>query len=219
MSCLYTVIRALLWLALVQGSRVVAFPTVGYPGFHMTPIGIRLRTRLGSVFAKSPRAACASSAMPGWSNDPDVVFVPDSPSSGSSPLGTFHNFYQATKDGSNNAPWSAGETGVWRHASTRNWTVWEDHGHVVGSENWGTGTVVVAPAAASSPGSFVRTFPGGPGIGLGVSNVSTLRGPWADWPTSAVPPIPSPANGFEGDPFLFWEVSVLATPCACVLRP
>lgn len=147
--------------------------SVPTPAFHMVPVG--------------------------WTNDPDVVFVPG----GNGAPDSWHNFYQATKDGSNNAPWSRGEIGVWRHASTLDWSKWEDHGIVNGTDGWGTGTILAAPPG--SPGAYARSFPGGPGIGLGVTNDSTLNGGWSDWPTSAVPFPRPPANAFVGDPFLFFD--------------
>lgn len=176
---------------------LAGFPIVGTPAYHMIPTGNKVVLLPKALLNQSPAASA------GWSNDPDIVFVPDSPGSES---GTFHNFYQGNLNGSNSAPWAPGEVGVWRHSTTRDWATWNDAGLVPGTQNWGTGTVVVAPVAAAAPGSFARAFPGGPGIGLGVSNDSSLRSSWVDWPTSAVPPIPPPANGFEGDPFLFWEV-------------
>jgi sucrose-6-phosphate hydrolase SacC (GH32 family) len=60
-------------------------------------------------------------------------------------------------------------------------------------------------APAGSPGLISRAFPGGPGIGIGVTNDSSLGGGWEDWPTSAVPPPMPPANSLLADPFMFFD--------------
>jgi len=147
-------------------------------------------TRVVSLYVPPPTYHLIAQ---GWTNDPDVVFVPDAEG------GTFHNFYQANAANNTLPPWSPGGKPVWRHASTRDWAKWVDHGIVANSTGWGTGTVVGVPG-----GGFARAFPGSGGIGIGTSSDPTLDS-FSDFPTPAVAPPAPPQNSLVGDPFLYFE--------------
>lgn len=128
----------------------------------------------------------------GWMNDPVIFFD-----------GTqFHNFYQANPVNVT-PPWAPGGSLVWGHATTTDWTTWEDQGPLVLSAGEGTGSVLRGPTATFPTATAVRAFPGCGGLGIGVANDSQLLS-WTDTtPCPAITTPPAPANAsYVGDPFL-----------------